>query len=431
MSVLIVLGALAFLMVAAYRGYSVILFAPIAALGAVLLTDAAAVAPVFSGLFMEKFGGFVKLYFPVFMLGAVFGKLIEISGFSTTIVTTIIRLVGRNHAMLSIVVVTALLTYGGVSVFVVVFAIYPFAATMFRTAGIPKRLIPATIALGALTFTMDALPGTPQVQNIIPTSFFGTDAWAAPLLGIIGGIFTFTVGFIYLEWCRGRAAADNEDYGASHFNEPEEPSDAGRTSPLIAILPLVIVGLTNLLLSKLIPTLTGGKLETPLAGLDHPIVTQIASRRRYLGGRGCADRRYPRHPDLQVWPFAHNSIVEGTKQAIGGAMLATMNTASEFGFGSVIAALPGFITVKNGLDVIGNPLVHEAVTVTTLAGIARLEHRAASASPSPPWRPSFPNPAAPREFRRKCCTGSPRWPAAAWTLCPITGRSSPCSPSPV
>lgn len=180
MSVLIALAALALLMLAAYRGYSVILFAPIAALGAVLLTDPGAVRPTFTGLFMEKMVGFVKLYFPVFLLGAVFGKLIELSGFSRAIVAAAIQILGRRHAIPVIVLVCALLTYGGVSLFVVAFAVYPFAAELFRQSAIPKRLIPATVALGAFSFTMDALPGTPQIQNIIPTSFFGTNAWAAP-----------------------------------------------------------------------------------------------------------------------------------------------------------------------------------------------------------------------------------------------------------
>lgn len=184
MSVIIALAALALLMLAAYRGYSVILFAPIAALGAVLFTDPGAVGPAFTGLFMEKMVGFVKLYFPVFLLGAVFGKLIELSGFSRSIVAAAIRILGRRHAIPVIVLVCALLTYGGVSLFVVAFAVYPFAAELFRQSGIPKRLIPATVALGAFSFTMDALPGTPQIQNIIPTSFFGTNAWAAPGWGL-------------------------------------------------------------------------------------------------------------------------------------------------------------------------------------------------------------------------------------------------------
>ena len=145
MRVVIALAALGLLMLAAYRGYSVILFAPIAALLAVLLTEPAAVAPVFSGLFMEKMVGFVKLYFPVFLLGAIFGKLIELSGFSRSIVTAAIALLGRRHAIPVIVLVCALLTYGGVSLFVVAFAVYPFAAELFRQSNIPKRLIPATV----------------------------------------------------------------------------------------------------------------------------------------------------------------------------------------------------------------------------------------------------------------------------------------------
>src|SRR5215475_7485390 len=213
MSFLICVAALVFLMLVAYRGFSVILFAPIAALLAVLLTDPAAIPPIFTGLFMDKMVGFVKLYFPVFLLGAVFGKVIELSGFSKSIVSSVIGLVGRERAMLSIVLVCALLTYGGVSLFVVVFAVYPFAAEMFRQGGIPKRLIPATIALGAFTFTMDALPGTPQIQNIIPTTFFKTNTWAAPWLGLIGAVFILIVGLLYLEWRRKSAAAQGEGYG--------------------------------------------------------------------------------------------------------------------------------------------------------------------------------------------------------------------------
>src|SRR5690606_34280300 len=200
MDFVIVLAALCFLMYVAYRGHSVILFAPVAALGAVLLTDPGLVAPMFTGLFMDKMVGFLKLYFPVFLLGAVFGKVIELSGFSKSIVAATIRVVGAQRAILSIVLVCALLTYGGVSLFVVVFAVYPFAAELFRQAGIPKRLIPGTIALGAFTFTMDALPGTPQIQNIMPSSFFGTDAWAAPWLGTIGAVFILIAGMAYLDW---------------------------------------------------------------------------------------------------------------------------------------------------------------------------------------------------------------------------------------
>src|SRR6188474_3193692 len=210
MNVLVCIAALAFLMVMAYRGHSVILFAPVAALGAVLLTDPQLVAPMFTGLFMDKMVGFLKLYFPVFLLGAIFGKLIELSGFSKSIVAAVIRLFGAGRAMLSIVAVCALLTYGGVSLFVAVFAVYPFAAELFRQGNIPKRLIPGTIALGAFTFTMDSLPGTPQIQNLIPTSFFKTSIYAAPWLGTIGALFILVIGLAYLNWRRRLAAAAGE-----------------------------------------------------------------------------------------------------------------------------------------------------------------------------------------------------------------------------
>ena len=276
MSVLIALAALGLLMLAAYRGYSVILFAPIAALGAVLVTDPGAVGPAFTGLFMEKMVGFVKLYFPVFLLGAVFGKLIELSGFSRSIVAAAINILGRRHAIPVIVLVCALLTYGGVSLFVVAFAVYPFAAELFRQSNIPKRLIPATVALGAFSFTMDALPGTPQIQNIIPTSFFGTNAWAAPWLGLIGSLFIIAVGLIYLERQRRKAQAKNEGYGTELLNEPETPDNINLPNPLIAISPLILVGLLNLLFTWWIPVWYGASHQLELPGLAAPITTDVA-----------------------------------------------------------------------------------------------------------------------------------------------------------
>ena len=209
-------------MLVAYRGYSVILFAPVAALGAVLLTMPGAVLPAYSALFMENMATFVRNYFPVFMLGALFGKMIEMSGFAKALAAGISRVAGPSRAMLGIVVICALMVYGGVSVFVVGFAVYPFAAELFREAGIPKRLIPATMSLGTFTFAMDALPGSPQIQNIIPTTFFGTTTMAAPILGPIGGVFIFVVGMAYLEWRRrvggGRRAKAT---APGHLNEPE------------------------------------------------------------------------------------------------------------------------------------------------------------------------------------------------------------------
>ena len=368
MSFLIALAALALLMFMAYRGYSVIMFAPVAALLAVLATDPSAVLPVYTGLFMDKMVLFVKLYFPVFMLGALFGKVIELSGFSKSIVATVIRLVGHERAVIAIVLVGNLLTYGGVSLFVVVFAVYPFAAEAFRQGNIPKRLMPGTIALGAFSFTMDSLPGTPQIQNIIPTTFFHTDAYAAPWLGLIGAAFIFVSGIAYLTWRIRVAQAAGEGYGTGHSQEPEPVRADVLANPLVAILPLFVVGILNKWFTFELPKLYGPTNEVTLAGLDHPITTQVPSvvaiwalELALVAGI------------LTVILFGYRAIgdrfAEGTKQAVAGSLLASLNTASEYGFGSVISALPGFLVIKDGLAAIPNPLVNEAISVTTLAGV--------------------------------------------------------------
>ncbi|MEN5071892.1 GntP family permease [Stenotrophomonas sp. TWI1183] len=372
MSLLIVLAALGFLILAAYRGYSVILIAPIAALGAVLLTDPSLVAPMFTGLFMDRMVGFLKLYFPVFLLGAVFGKLIELSGFSRSIVGAAIRLFGPQRAMLSIVLVSGLLTYGGVSLFVVVFAVYPFAAEMFRQSDIPKRLIPATLGVGGFSFTMDALPGTPQIQNIIPTTFFGTDTWAAPVLGTLGSVFVLAVGMTYLEWRRRVALRNGEGYGdsATLMNEPAPFTGTHLAHAGIAILPLVLVFVSNKLFTLGMPHWYGAEhsFVPSVLGSSVPVVQDVAKIGAIWAVVGALLVGI-----LSVLALAWRPVVtkfaEGTKAAIGGAVLAAMNTASEYGFGAVIAALPGFMVVANALGFIKDPLLHEAVTVTGLAGV--------------------------------------------------------------
>ncbi len=368
MSFVVCIAALIFLMFVAYRGFSVILFAPIAALLAVLMTDPAAVLPIFSGLFMEKMVGFVKLYFPVFLLGALFGKVIELSGFSKSIVSGMIGIVGQERAMLSIVLVCAILTYGGVSLFVAVFAVYPFAAEMFRQGDIPKRLIPATIALGAFTFTMDSLPGTPQIQNIIPTTFFKTDTWAAPWLGTIGSLIILALGVTYLNWRRRAAIAAKEGYGIGHLNEPDDIPKEDLVNPFVAISPLVIVTVANKIFTLWIPQIYGASSSVQLAGMTQPLVTQISSITAIWAVMAALVLGI-----LSVFILAFRPVAakfaEGSKAAVAGSLLAALNTASEYGFGAVIAALPGFLVIKDALKAIPNPLVNEAVTVTVLAGV--------------------------------------------------------------
>src|SRR3954465_9726302 len=185
------------------------------------------------------------------------------SGIAESIAKTIVRLLGAKRAMLTIILLGAILTYSGVSLFVAVFAIYPFAAQMFREANIPKRLIPGTIALGAFTFTMDALPGTPQIQNVIPISFFGTNIYAAPILGCSGAVFILVLGVAYLQWQRRRA---RDGYGHGHKNEPETVEATGpQLHPLTALFPLALVAGANFVMVRWISSHYGAEFD--FAGL--------------------------------------------------------------------------------------------------------------------------------------------------------------------
>ena len=369
MEIFFVVLPLLLLMYAAYKGFSVILFAPLTALLAVCLINPSWVPAFFSGIFMEKMAGFVKLYFPVFLLGAIFGKVIELSGFAKSIARLIINVIGESKAILAIVLVGALLTYGGVSLFVVAFALYPFASELFKKADIPKRLIPGTIALGAFTFTMDALPGTPQIQNIIPTAFFKTTTWAAPWLGLIGGIFILAVGMAYLEWRRRRAKKAGEGYGVGHINEPDEIASDKLPNAFLALLPLILVGICNKAFTVLIIRNYGLNFDFSAIGIRGLPPIEIQKMAAIWAVEAALVAGI-----LSVLFFAFKQVKMNLKSqiniSIGGALLATLNTASEYGFGGVIAALPGFTLLNESLSsAIKDPLANEAVSITALAGI--------------------------------------------------------------
>ena len=355
-------------MLVAYRGYSVILFAPVAALGAVLLTMPGAVLPAYSALFMENMATFIRSYFPVFMLGALFGKMIEMSGFAKALAAGISRVAGPSRAMLGIVIICALMVYGGVSVFVVGFAVYPFAAELFREASIPKRLIPATMSLGTFTFAMDALPGSPQIQNIIPTTFFGTTTMAAPILGPIGGVFIFIVCMLYLERRRQSASVSREGYGTGHLNEPDVVDAHALVSPFLAFLPLAVVATTNIAFTLMIPKWYGVTATLALTPAAKPIAVEVS---RQVGVWAVESALVLGILTVAIfaWRRMVPVFVKGTHAALAGCLLASVNTASEFGFGAVMAALPGFAAIQAALQAIPNPLVNEAITVTTLAGV--------------------------------------------------------------
>ena len=374
MELFIVLLALGLLMFIAYRGFSVVIFAPLCALFAVFLTNPDWILPFYSNVFMVKLAEYVKLYFPIFLLGAIFGKVVEMSGLARSIASTLIQLVGRKRAMLVIVLLCAILTYSGISLVVVAFAVYPFAAHLFRQSDIPKRLIPGTIALGSFTFTMDALPGSPQVQNVIPTTFFKTNLYAAPMLGIIGAIFIFILGMLYLNSRRKKAEAAGEGYDSFGTIEEEEikvdmneKESTGRK--IFAFVPVILVGVLNRVFSTLIPQWYPNGFDFSTIGLDYPSIETakvlgVWSVEIALLAGIITTILYNRKPIFL-------DFKSGMTVGVAGALVAIMNSATEYGFGAVISSLPGFTVAQKGISaVFTNPLLNGAVTTNVLSAIS-------------------------------------------------------------
>jgi H+/gluconate symporter-like permease len=371
MEVLIIIVSLLLLITFAYRGYSVILFAPVCALLAVTVSGLA-LMPSYTELFMPKAVTYIKAFFPVFLLGAVFGKVMEDTGLAKGIAHAIIKSLGKERAILSVVISGCILTYGGISLFVVVFALYPFAAALYREADIPKRLIPASIVLGGFTATMDSFPGTLQIQNIIPTSFFGTTIYAAPISGLFGGVVLISAGLLYLNYRRRAAVASREGYGVHTLNEPENNQDTRLPPWYLGVIPLAAVLLINFFMATIYkwdPNLLAQfqAMKLPLvAGSIKNVISIwsliIALVAGILLAVGLGYKTMP----------AGGSVAKALNVGAIGSLLAIMNTASEVGYGNVVAALPGFKAISGALMSIkvgASPLFSEAVTVNTLAGI--------------------------------------------------------------
>lgn len=366
LGILLSLGLLMFL---AYKGYSVIFFAPVFALLAAVFSGMA-LLPTYTEIFLPNLASYVKVYFPFFLLGAVFGKAMEESGAATSIAKAIVKSLGAKQAILAVVLSCAVLTYGGVSLFVVAFAVYPFGASLFKEANIPKRLLPGTIALGAFTFTMDALPGTPQIQNTIPMKYFNTDLYAAPVFGILGTIMILILGLLYLEWRKRQAQAKGEGYGNHTLQEPEIIENANIPSPMLSIIPLISVLAVTLILQKFVfphwdispwAVQAPYKMDkTGIVGTMNNWALMIA----LLIGIIIALVINP--------PRIKGNMAKAINAGAIGSLLAVMNTASEVGFGNVIKTLPGFQSIAHAMMNIkggGSPLLSEAITVNVLAGV--------------------------------------------------------------
>jgi H+/gluconate symporter-like permease len=382
--IIVIVVVLALLIYLAYLGISLLILAPGLATLAVIATMDGPILASYTQIFMGAAGGFIIKYFPVFLLGAVFGKLMEDSGSAEVLANSIIARLGEQRSILAVVLSCAIMTYGGVSLFVVAFAVYPIAAALFRRADLPKRLIPGTIALGAFTFTMTALPGTPAIQNAIPMPFFGTSPFAAPGLGIITAAVMLGLGLWWLSFRARRLA--HEGYGdhpdaapapdrdlreraaGEGFDLMEVPVEApppDLPSPAVAILPLVLVIALNLLFTfVIIPAMDTGFLALPLYGetsIDEVRGIWAVIAALVLSVLAAIALNWRRLANLKA------SVDSGAN----ASLLPIFNTASLVGFGAVIASLGAFAVIRDAVVRLGgdNPLISLAIAVNILAGM--------------------------------------------------------------
>ena len=296
---------------------------------------------------------------------------------------------GERRAVLAVVLAGALVTYGGVSLFVAFFVLVPMAQALFRAASIPGRLMPAAIVLGTSTFTMSALPGTPAIQNAIPMPFFGTTPFAAPGLGIIASAIMLGFGL----WWLGRAEAAARRKGNGYGVADGTAVDAAANDPLVrelattarefdpaeihhgehstttppvarAFLPLIVVLTVNLLMSLVVlPRLDfsflaeerwGSTSLSAVAGV-WAVVVALASAVAMLIA---INYRY--------FPSLRASMDAGANAAV----LPAFSVASLVGFGAVVAALPAFAAVRDWvLSIEGGPLVSLALATNVLAAL--------------------------------------------------------------
>ncbi len=357
--------SLGLLMYLAYRGINVLILAPLLALLATLFAGGLPLLATYTQVFMPALGNYLIQFFPLFLLGAIFGKLMADSGSARAIAEWFTDKMGAGQAIAAVVLACGVLTYGGVSLFVVAFAVYPIANALFRRSDTPKRLLPAALALGSFTFTMTAFPGTPAIQNAIPMPYFNTTPFAAPVYGTLAGLGMMVFGILWLNRRRARAQAGGEGYGEHPATDADaDTPDRAMPGILVAILPVVtVIALNALFTYVIIPAMDTGYLSQGEYGgvaigdvrgiwaITASLVVSIVL---------CAALNWARFKDML------DSVNKGTM----GSLLPVFNTASEVGYGAVIASLPAFAVIRDAvLGISPNPLISAAVATNVLAGI--------------------------------------------------------------
>ncbi len=345
----IILG-LILLVVLAYKGHSIIWVAPFCAVLVALLSGMNLLAAYLED-YIGGTAGYIVSWFPAFFLGAVYGKIMDLTGSARSLANKLVSLIGSKYAILAVVLPCLLMTYGGISLFVVVFVIYPMGYAIYREADLPRTLLPGAIAFGAFGITMTCIPGTPQIQNIIPTTYYGTTAAAAPVMGLIGALMIAVPGYIYLEW-RARKA---KKLGQHFVADPKQAEVAENTIEqpkwhwLSGLVPLLVV----VLMLNVLP----GLLK------NHGIADWTSSQAivvALLGGIVVA---------CLMNVHQAKTLMPAINQGANGSLTAIMNTACAVGFGSVVKVVPGFALLKTAmLNMPGSILFSEAVAVNVLAG---------------------------------------------------------------
>lgn len=345
----IVLG-LVLLIYLAYKGHSIIWVAPVCA-ALVALLGGNNVLQTYLGEYIGGTAGYIISWFPAFFLGAVYGKIMDVTGSARSLANKLVSIIGHKYAVLAVVIPCLLMTYGGISLFVVVFVIYPMGYAIYRAANIPRTLLPGAIAFGAFGITMTCLPGSPQIQNIIPTQYYGTTATAAPIMGLIAAVMIAVPGYIYLEWrvlqARKKGLCFVEDEKHKEFEQAKETQPKWHW--LCGLIPLIVV----VLMLNVLPVLLK-KYGIAEWNSNQSIVVAL------LGGIVvvCLMNLHQR-----------KTLLPAVNEGANGSISAIMNTACAVGFGSVVKIVPGFALLKNAmLNMPGSILFSEAVAVNVLAG---------------------------------------------------------------
>ncbi|HHU06369.1 MAG TPA: GntP family permease [Clostridiales bacterium] len=344
MQVILMILGLALVMVLIFRGVPIFFTALIASLfivvtTAILTTAQINLSQIMITEFVNGIAGYFGSYFWLFILGAIFGKLFEVSGAADSIATGIINKLGEKAIVPAIILAGFLLSYGGVSVFVAFFAMYPLMLSMFKKADITRHLLPALYFAGAGTAT-GMMPGSPAAHNIIPTQFLGVKTTAAFVPGMIAAAFEMVLVFIWIYYCVRRAKKQGKHFEATAADEEAMKSRAGKKLPnfWLSLVPMVILlVLLNGTSLGVAPSLAGG------------IVAALICFYKTIDWKN-------------VWGI----LSSGTT----GGLITLFNTAAIVGFGTVVKVMPAFTIMTDAITKIGgSPLVSASIAVGLIAGI--------------------------------------------------------------